>query len=42
LKKALEYKGKTIEFKKSKRLGGSEGATKETKNIKFSKCFEII
>jgi hypothetical protein len=30
LKLALDYNGKTIEFKKSKRLGGSYGATKET------------
>jgi hypothetical protein len=42
LKKALDYKGKTIEFKKSKRLCGIYGATKETKNIKFSICLEII
>jgi hypothetical protein len=30
LKLALDYQGKTIEFKKSKRSGGSYGATKET------------
>ena len=30
LKLALDYQGKTIEFKKSKRFGGSYGVTKET------------
>lgn len=30
LKLALDYQGKTIEFKKGKRSGGSYGATKET------------
>jgi len=35
LKVALDYNGKTIEFKKGKRLGGGYGVTKNTKKYKI-------